>query len=141
MERIRVLLVDDNRAFLDAAGHLLAEDPMLDVVEMILSPKRALSLISVLRPDVVILELEMPEMSGLLAALHLKAMPAGPKVVIVSDYDAPMYQALAVSVHADAFLFKRSFADRAVATIKELFSNRTAGSSEPGLSGAEPVAR
>jgi len=120
MERIRVLLIDDNRAFLDAAASLLADDPMLDVVGQLLSPKDAVGQISCLRPDVVLLDLEMAEMSGLLVTLHVKAMAHAPKIVIVADHDEPIYQNLARAVHVDAFISKRSFFARAVPTIKEL---------------------
>jgi DNA-binding NarL/FixJ family response regulator len=133
MDRIRVLLVDDNRAFLEAAAHLLADDPMLDVVGMMLSPKEALARILALRPDVVLLELEMPEMSGLLVTLHVKAMPHAPKVVIITDHDEPIYQNLARGVQVDAFVSKRSFSTMAVPTIKELFRSQTANSTDSEL--------
>lgn len=139
MDRIRVLLVDDNRAFLGAAGHLLADDPMLDVVDMMLSPKDAIGRILSLRPDVVLLELEMPEMSGLLVALHVKAMPHPPKIVIVTDHDAPIYQNLARGVQVDAFVSKRSFSTTAVPTIKELFRSQTANSTDSGVGESRAV--
>jgi len=120
MERIRVLLIDDNRAFLDAATNLLTGDPMIEVVGRLLSPKDAVGQISVLCPDVVLLELEMSEMSGLLLTLHVKAMASAPKIVLVADHDEPIYQNLARAVHVDAFVSKRSFFTRALPVIKEL---------------------
>jgi DNA-binding NarL/FixJ family response regulator len=133
MDRIRVLLVDDNRAFLEAAAHLLADDPKIDVVGMMLSPKEALDRILALRPDIVLLELEMPEMSGLLVTLHVKAMLHAPKVVIVTDHDEPIYQNLARGVQVDAFVSKRRFSTMAVPTIKELFRSQTANSTDSDL--------
>jgi DNA-binding NarL/FixJ family response regulator len=131
MDRIRVFLVDDNRAFLEAAAHLLADDPMIDVVETFGSPKEAMDRISVLRPDIVLVELEMPEMSGLLVTLLVKAMLHGPKVIIVSDNDQPIYQNLTRNVHADAFISKRDFCKVAATTVKQLFTSHSPCASGP----------
>ncbi len=121
MDRIRVLLVDDNRAFLDAAGHVLADDSMIEVVGMMLSPRKALDCVLMLRPDVVLLDYEMSEMSGLLATVRFKSMVDGIKVVIVSDHDEPIYRVLAESVHVDGFVYKRDFASMALPTTKDVF--------------------
>ena len=140
MERIRVLMVDDNQAFLEAAANLLADDPMIDVVEKLRSPKKALHSIAILRPDVVLLEFEMPEMSGLLLTIHLKAMMEYPlKVVIVTDHDEPIYQNLARAVQVDAFVSKRMFHAMAVPTIKWLVANQNANRSDSAMGERESV--
>jgi DNA-binding NarL/FixJ family response regulator len=139
MERIRVLLVDDHRPFLVAAGHLLSDDPMLDVVGMMVSPRDALRHMAALRPHVVLLQLEMTEMSGLVATLHIKTLPHGPKVIIVTDHDEPIYQELARAVHVDALLSKPKFDTMALPTIKYVFSGRSPFSSDRSLGEVGPA--
>ncbi len=65
MERIRVLVVDDAVAFRRAVAQELGNDPMLDVVGTAANGRIALARMQQVSPDIVILDVEMPEMDGL----------------------------------------------------------------------------
>lgn len=87
MARTRVLVVDDSAFARKVVREVLAASPLLEVVGIARDGLEALEKIAELKPDVVTLDLVMPELDGLGV---LKALPArgGPRVVVVSMSDA-----------------------------------------------------
>ncbi len=106
MPRIRLLLVDDNLDFMDSVTRFLSTDPRFEVVGRALSGLAAVHMISVLQPDVVLMDWAMPGMSGLEATREIKAFPNPPRVVILTLYDNAEYRAAAASAKADGFVAK-----------------------------------
>src|SRR5262245_55812000 len=82
MDRIRILLVDDAAAVRRLVAGALSRDPDLEVVGTAADGRMALARLAELRPDVVLLDLEMPVMGGLetLAALR-KTHPRLPVIM------------------------------------------------------------
>ena len=85
-DKIKVLIVDDAVVVRILVGTALASDPDLEIVGKAQNGKVALEMIADTRPDVVVLDLEMPEMDGLevLKALKEKRLPT--KVIMFSTY-------------------------------------------------------
>jgi two-component system chemotaxis response regulator CheB len=85
-DKIKVLVVDDAIVVRVLVGTALSKDPDLDVVGKAQNGKVALEMIAETQPDVIILDLEMPEMDGLevLKALKEKNLPT--KVIMFSTY-------------------------------------------------------
>ena len=109
MERIRILLVDDSPAFLMGAQLFLTSDPRYDVVGQARSGAGAIEQVSRLHPDLVLMDLKMPEMDGLEATRLIKAQPGAPHVVIVSLHDNNAYVEAAANAGADGFVSKSEF--------------------------------
>lgn len=65
MKKIRVLLVDDSAVIRKVLGDLIAADPELEVAGTAANGKLALEQLEVLKPDIITLDIEMPEMDGL----------------------------------------------------------------------------
>jgi len=82
MDRPRVLVVDDHAGWRDVARRLLA--PVFDVVGEAGDAATALSLTTALRPQVVLLDVELPDADGFTVARALAALPEPPCVVLVS---------------------------------------------------------
>jgi DNA-binding NarL/FixJ family response regulator len=106
MPHIRVFLVDDNLEFLEAATNFLKTDPQLEVVGRATSGHEALEQVAALQPDLVLIDLTMPDMSGLEATQQLKSQPNAPRVAILTLHDNPEYRIRAETVHADGFVPK-----------------------------------
>jgi two-component system, NarL family, response regulator DesR len=88
-ERIRTLVVDDSRLALRTICSCLEDQPAVQVVATATDPQEALLLAEVLRPDLVLLDLQMPGMNGLQVAAQLaKEFPAM-LVIIVTAFDTP----------------------------------------------------
>jgi len=108
----RILLVDDSEEFLDSATHFLTADPTIEIVGRASSGRGALEQVPVLKPDLVLMDLNMPEMNGL----------DGPRVIILTLHDNPEYRAAAEAVQADGFVAKTELGLQLLPLIQELFA-------------------
>jgi CheY-like chemotaxis protein len=111
MDRLKVLLVDDNAAFLAAASQYLAEFCDANVVGAAQSGEDGLRLAESLQPDVVLLDFSMPGMDGLETARRIKSLPGSPIVIMVSLNTETQYRAPSLAGGCDAFIAKADFAD------------------------------
>jgi DNA-binding NarL/FixJ family response regulator len=119
--RVRTLMVDDHAAFLDELAHLLAEKREIDVVGRAASGEDALEQTTVLRPDLVLMDLAMPGMGGLEATRRLKAEPDAPRVIILSLHEHPMYRTAALDAGANSFVPKSKLGTTLLPMIHSLF--------------------
>jgi DNA-binding LytR/AlgR family response regulator len=112
------LLVDDERPARERLARLLAAIPGVDVVGEAGDGRTALERVGALRPDVVFLDIDMPELDGLAVAAALG--PDGPSVVFVTAYDE--FALAAFDAHAVDYVVKpveRPRLERAVARLRE----------------------
>lgn len=85
-EKIKVLIVDDAIVVRILVGNTLSKDPDLDFVGKAENGKVALEQIRELQPDVILLDIEMPEMNGLEVLKNLKEQGMPTKVIMFSTY-------------------------------------------------------
>jgi two-component system invasion response regulator UvrY len=109
MKRLRTLLVDDNKSFLVLSKHLLAPIEGLDLVGFGHDGFDAVRLADELRPDLIIMDLVMPGMSGLQATRLIKAQDHPPRIIIVSHYDDAEHREHASQAGADGFVEKNNY--------------------------------
>jgi DNA-binding NarL/FixJ family response regulator len=102
--RLRVIVADDNPAFLRELTSLLAAE--LDVVATAADGKSALNVIRHYKPDVVVLDLQMPELDGVQVTRELAKHPHTPPVVICSVETDPEVVEAARQAGAVAYVFK-----------------------------------
>ena len=104
-ESIRVLVVDDTSVYRMAVAKVLEESPGIEVIGTACNGKMALSEIERLRPDVITLDLEMPELDGLgvLQALKTAGNPLG--VIMLSAFTDTGAQATVSALELGAFDF------------------------------------
>ena len=87
MEPVRVLIVDDSdfvRAFL---GEILAADREIKVVGQAANGMEALALVERLKPDIVTMDIEMPEMDGMTAIRHIMASEHALPILVLTSLD------------------------------------------------------
>ena len=105
--RMKVLIVDDElpaRRRLQELLADLAEKIGLEVVAEAANGREALALASAHAPDVVLLDIRMPEIEGIEVARHLQKLPRPPAIVFTTAYDA--YAINAFELHAVDYLLK-----------------------------------
>ena len=103
MKTLRILLVDDHAGFINAAMRHLRKLEWVDVVGSANNGIQAIAQCETLRPDVVLMDLAMPEMGGLQATRLIKAQDNPPFVVIASHFDDSEHREHAARAGADAF--------------------------------------
>jgi DNA-binding NarL/FixJ family response regulator len=87
MAPIRILIVDDQALFREGLRTLLSVQPGLEVVGEAGNGEEALGRAAVLRPDVVLMDLQMPVMDGAAATRRLKAQQPDAKVIVLTTFD------------------------------------------------------
>jgi DNA-binding NarL/FixJ family response regulator len=106
MAKIKVLVADDHRLVLEAVTAALENEDGIEVVATASSGAEALSLIARSGPDVVLLDIAMPQMDGIRCLELIRTRHPRVKVVIVSGLDDPRVVRQALLHGASAFVTK-----------------------------------
>jgi DNA-binding NarL/FixJ family response regulator len=103
---VRVLVVDDDDLFAETLRLTLAADARFEVVGRACDGVEALSLVRLLDPDVVLMDVHMPRLDGLLATIRLRATASRTRVVILSGAASPVDVERAYEAGAVGFVAK-----------------------------------
>jgi len=119
-EVIKVLLVDDHRILREGLRALLSEQPGLIVVGDASDGEEALALVAESHPDVVVMDMVMPRMSGLEATTLMRRLHPEVRVLILSMYDDDEYVQRVIQAGASGYVLKGVAADDLVRAIHEV---------------------
>jgi CheY-like chemotaxis protein len=116
---VRVLVVDDQAIIRDATRLLLESTPDFRPVGEVASGAEALAAIERLDPDLVLLDVRMPEMDGIETARRLHARVAESAIVLISLDEVPELEAASALEGAVAYARKQDLSTR---TLRELWA-------------------
>ncbi|MDC8773117.1 LytR/AlgR family response regulator transcription factor [Roseateles albus] len=116
---IKILLVDDNPTFVAAVSAFLARLPEVEVVAHAANGQQGLAQIAQHRPDLVLLDIAMPEMNGLEMAARLREQPDPPRMVFLSMHDSSGYHIAAHGL-GSSFVSKANFVDGLLPIITQM---------------------
>jgi DNA-binding NarL/FixJ family response regulator len=111
-----VLIVDDHASF-RANAHALLEAEGFDVVGEAVDGESAIAEARRLRPDVVLLDVQLPDIDGFEVAARLRANGARPSVVLVSSRDGTDFGGLVAECGAAGFVPKAELSGSAIAEL------------------------
>lgn len=123
---IRILLVDDDLSFLDSLEALLTEKPNLEIVGKAASGKEALTAAARAEPDVAVIDVFMPTMSGIECAQLLQERYPNARVILISGSIFEERRPLPDERGTDAYLDKSEVPGRLHATILGMAAQRSA---------------
>lgn len=107
--RLKVLLVDDNATFLATVSKTLGMLPNVTVVGKALGGAQALAMARQLHPDLLLLDIVMPDMTGLEVAQAMQAWDSAPKVLFLTMHDNDAYRTAAKKLGALGLVGKANF--------------------------------
>ena len=107
--RKKTLVVDDSETILHAICSLLEHHDMVQVVGRAESGTQALDAVLELKPDMVLMDADMPGMSGLRTALLLSQMAPATEVILMSMDTSPGFRAACAGCGAKAVIYKPRF--------------------------------
>ncbi len=119
---IKVLLAEDQVMIREALAALLSFEDDIEVVAQVGRGDEVTRAAARTRPDVALLDIEMPGMDGLTAAKDLKQHDPGIKIVILTTFGRPGFLRRAMESGASAFLVKDSPADKLTQTIRRVLA-------------------
>lgn len=116
---IRVVLADDERMVRTALRVILDAEPDLEVVGEAATGAEAVSVVRATLPDVVLMDVRMPEIDGIRATEQILAgMAEPPRIVVVTTFENDSYVYDALRVGAAGFLLKRAAAEELVGAVR-----------------------
>jgi DNA-binding NarL/FixJ family response regulator len=121
LKRIKVMVVDDSLQFASAVAQFLACSGSFEVLASAHSGGEALARAGIEQPDLMLIDISMPGMSGLAVASSIKALQTPPKVVMMTLEDCMENRVGAIAAGADAFLPKIDFARELRNVVETLF--------------------
>ena len=131
MKTIRVYLVDDERLVRQGLRMRLGMEPDLTVVGEADSGERALRDVPPARPDVVVMDVELPSLDGIQTAQALRALSPRCAVVMLSLHDDPGTRARAAASGASGFVSKQA-GDQSLLDAIRTAAGRRNGHKGPG---------
>ncbi|HSU53464.1 MAG TPA: response regulator transcription factor [Candidatus Dormibacteraeota bacterium] len=132
-KRIKILIADDHPIFRKGLCEVIAEDPALELVEQAGNGEQALSLIQNLRPDVAILDVHMPKLSGLQVIRALHERKAAPKIILLTMHEEEDLFNEAMNLQVNAYVLKENAVTELLKAVHAVAEGKTFLS--PSMSG------
>lgn len=121
--RPRLLLADDHPLFLEGVRRLL--ETKYDVVDTVADGKALIIAAQNLQPDIIVVDISMPEMNGLAAAQVIRKTVPSAKFIVLSVHSDRAYAREAFRVGVRGFVSKRAAAAELLTAVKQVLEGRT----------------
>lgn len=102
----RLVIVDDHKIARESLRDMLADEPCIEVIGEAANGREALALCSRLRPDLIMMDVRMPEMDGLEATREIKKKHPRISVLILTMHENPDYLLEAIKAGAAGYVLK-----------------------------------
>ena len=116
-QTVRVLIADDQTLFRVGLARLLEEDPRVDIVGQAGDGAEAIKLAGALKPDVVLMDLKMPNVDGIEATRQILASYPGVRVLLLTTFEADNHVIQALKAGASGYILKDSRPDSIVSSL------------------------
>jgi len=123
---IRILTVDDHQLIRVGIATLLMPEPDMKLVGEANNGRDAIAKFSELRPDVTLMDLQMPEMSGFDAILAIRNQFPGARIIVLTTYTGDVQAQRAIKAGAQAYLLKNLLHKELLSTIRAVHAGRKA---------------
>ncbi len=121
---VRVLLADDHAVVRDGLRLLLEAQPDIEIAGESGNGRDAVRKARTLHPDIVILDVAMPELNGIEAAERIRDLDPSIRIIILSMYSTKEHIFRALKAGANGYLLKESAATEVLAAVREVSSGR-----------------
>lgn len=117
-DKIRVILADDHAVVRKGIREFLEDEEDITVVAEAENGAQAVALAKEHRPDVLVLDIQMPEMTGIEAARHIKAADPRARILVLTAYDDDPYIFAMLQAGANGYVLKNAPSDELVRAVR-----------------------
>lgn len=123
MKTIRILLADDHSIILDGIRAMLESNTSIEIIGEAKNGAEVIEIASKLNPDVIIMDISMPVLSGIEATKEIKKINNKIKIIILTQHENNEYIVQLFKVGADGYLLKNSKKTELLEAIKSVMIN------------------
>jgi NarL family two-component system response regulator LiaR len=124
-EKIKVLLADDHVIVREGTKELVQRQPDMQVVAEASDGVEAVELSRLYRPDVIVMDIAMPNMNGIEATKQIKKILPSTAVLILTAYDSDQYIMALLAAGAAGFLLKNVRGNQLIDAIRAVYSGES----------------
>ncbi|MCG3209700.1 MAG: Transcriptional regulatory protein DegU [Anaerolineae bacterium] len=124
-DKIRVIVADDHAVVRQGVRDYLTDEADIEVVAEAGDGAEALAQVDALQPDVVLLDIQMPNVSGLEAVGRIKAQHPDVKILILTSYDSDPYIFNLLKTGINGYLLKTAGPDELVRAVRTVYQGRS----------------
>ena len=129
--QIRILAVDDHALVRDGIAGLVGVQPDMVMVGEASNGREAIQQFRMLRPDVTLMDLQMPEMNGIEALIAIRNEFSDAKVIVLTTYAGDVQILRALKAGAQAYLLKNTLHKELLDTIRAVHAGKKILSPRP----------
>lgn len=125
MSKIKILLCDDHAMLRDGLKLVLQTDPLFEIVGEADNGQDAVSMVSSLKPDVIILDINIPVLNGIEAAREIKKTNPDVRILMLTMHEDESYIMDAFDSGVDGYIFKMSDMDEFLAAVRAVADGKS----------------
>lgn len=122
---IKIMVVDDQVLLRKSIGHIINTDENIEVIDMVGNGKEAIASCHKQKPDIILMDIEMPEMNGLIATRIIKEKYKDVKIIILTTFENKDNIIDSFLVDADGYIVKDLGCNELISTIKCVYYGLT----------------
>lgn len=122
---MRIMIVDDSKTFREATRILLKTNPSYEVVAEADNGKSAIDLYKKFKPEIILMDIEMPVLNGFEATKQLINENSDIKILAISSHLDKLYQKKAMDTGFKGFVYKNNMTEQLFQAIESVSKNRT----------------
>ena len=136
-KQIRILAVDDHSLLRQGVAGLIADEPDMTLVAEASNGREAIQQFRTHRPDITLMDLQMPEMNGLDAMIAIREEFPDARIIVLTTYSGDVQALRALKAGARAYLLKNSLHKELLGAIRAVCAGRKTLSTEVSFQLAE----
>lgn len=125
MSKITVVIADDHELFRQGTRNLIENEEDIEVVGEAVNGKEAIEMVEKLKPDIVLMDISMPEVNGIEATKRIKIIRPSTAVIILTAYDNDKYISALLEAGAAGYLLKNVRGTELINAIRSVFTGES----------------